>query len=66
MADVCELAHRRTVGDCNKKNITVDCYNTSAVDHICHKHENDEIHYTTKAQIIFDKHYDYICEVTGI
>ena len=52
MADVCEEAHELTVKECKRKNITVDTYLRS----------NDEVTYTPKAQLIFDKHYEYLIE----
>ncbi len=65
MADVCELAHARTVRECKKKKIRVDCV-SKFKDGECVIHDNTDMHYTTRAQDIFDKHYNHICEVTGI
>lgn len=68
MADICELAHKRTVRECNKKKIKVDC-NSSMLCGDNDVHRTDEEngdHYTTDAQEIFDKHYDYIYEVTKL
>lgn len=53
MADVCELAHKRTVAECAIKGIQVDA-------------SKDCEHYTPEAQTIFDKHYDAIIENTGL
>lgn len=53
-ADVCELAHNRTVRECKKKGIEVDDL------------AYGEMGYTKKAYIIFNKHRDYIAEITGI
>lgn len=61
MADVCEEAHKRTVMECEKKNIPVDCDNE-----VCDEHMEDSIHYSNKAQLIFDRHYDEIIEETGL
>lgn len=68
MADVCELAHKRTVRECNKLGIKYDC--TSSM--LCgdnDAHRDDEAsgtHYTADAQDIFDRHYDHITNVTGL
>jgi len=51
MADVCELAHNRTVIECKDKNIPID--DTSDI-------------YSPEAQAIFDKHYDEIIEKAGL
>lgn len=68
MADVCELAHKRTVKECKRKKIRVDCLSVKQCKDRWQKHIKDNIgdHYTAKAQIIFDKHYDYITEITGL
>jgi hypothetical protein len=55
MADVCELAHKRTVRDCKK--------NGWKVDKIA---PNGDTLYTEEAQDIFNGHYEHICDVTGI
>lgn len=47
-ADVCEEAHKRTVIACRKLKIKVDDV------------KNEELNYTPKAQIIFDKHFDEV------
>lgn len=52
MADVCELAHNRTIKECKKLGIK---WNSKTL-----------VAYSRKARPIFDKHYDYICEVTGL
>lgn len=68
MADVCELAHDRTVRECRKEKIPVNC--KSADD--CHDEGQDHgtaiemTHYTGRAQTIFDRHYDHINNVTGL
>jgi hypothetical protein len=56
MADVCELAHKRTVKECKKRGIKVEYL------HI----DGDTMVYYPKAQIIFNKHYDNIIEITNI
>lgn len=59
MSDVCNLAHKRTVRECKKKGIQVDC--TSA--RLCGdkgNHVDGSVHYTKKSQEIFDRHYDGI------
>lgn len=56
MADVCELAHRWTIKECNEKGIR----------HTIDINFGMETKYTDKAQKIFDKHYDHIIEVTKI
>jgi len=68
MSDVCELAHKRTVRECKKKRIRVNCTDSiycgdSGQDH---GEEVEITHYTGDAQEIFDRHYDYICSVTGL
>jgi len=62
MADVCELAHKRTVRDCKKLNISADC---SGRINSCN-HSTEETHYGNTAQQIFDRHYDHIISVTGL
>lgn len=57
MADVCELAHRRTVRECRRLGVRIEPYNDF---------EGTEGSYTGKAQEIFDKHYNIICEKTGL
>ena len=68
MADVCALAHERTVRECRKLRIQVDCNSSMKCgDNDRHRgDEDDDVHYTSDAQEIFDRHYDHICEVTGI
>ncbi len=70
MADVCRLAHIRTVNECKKRgNIVVDCISKELCGYDDNDHDHTKLetkHYTALAQAIFDKHYDYICEVTGI
>ena len=56
MADICELAHKRTVRECNRLKIQ----HTIDVDF------GMESSYTEDGQIIFNRNYDYICEVTGL
>ena len=52
MADVCEEAHRLTELDCKRGKIKFE--NTKMTKaHV-------EITYTEKAQVIFDKHYDFL------
>ena len=54
MSDVCELAHIRTIRECNKNDI-------------CLEFEDEGIiFYTPEAQKIFNAHYDYIISVTGL
>lgn len=68
MADVCELAHARTVLECEPLGIEVDCDDISKCgdDENHHEDGNDDQHYTTEAQVIFDRHYNHITEVTGL
>lgn len=67
MADVCELAHERTIVDCKKKGITVDCQRVADCGDDGHEHgDPEERHYTAKSQAIFDGHYDEITEVSGV
>jgi hypothetical protein len=69
MADVCELAHKRTVRECRKKRIIVDCKSSMMCgDNDRHRTdgEDDDVHYTSDAQDIFNRHYDNICAITGI
>lgn len=67
MADVCALAHKRTVKECNQKSIEVNCNSSiNCGDNDRHRTDDDDVHYTIESQAIFDKHYDYICSVTGI
>lgn len=72
MADVCRLAHLRTVRDCGFKKIQVDCDSEMKCMDDGQVHKGDAewdeccTHYTAEAQEIFDEHYDYICGVTGI
>ncbi len=67
MADVCRLAHMRTVRECARLQIPVDCTDTE-----CEEYDEEEPHYwhaegiTPNAQGIFDRHRDHICEGTGI
>ncbi len=69
MADVCELAHKRTVRECKRIGILVDCVSSMMCgDNSRHimDGQDDDVHYTTESQEVFDKHYDYICSVTGL
>lgn len=67
MADVCELAHNRTVRDCRKRRIQVDCDSFKKCGDDGQDHDDEDMtHYTKKAQGIFDAHYEHICAVTGI
>lgn len=78
MADVCELAHKRTVADIRKLNKTygfhykvnctgmTDCGDTGRVHRGDKGYDECETHYGSKAQEIFDDHYDYITNITGI
>lgn len=52
MADVCELAHERTIIECNARGILYDM--------------QDGEKYTPAAQVIFDRHYKEITEATGL
>lgn len=61
MADVCDLAHRRTKQSLKNYNLF------HGTKHKLDKENKDgEISYPAKAQQIFNAHYDHICEVTGI
>mgnify|MGYP001612062380 CR=1 FL=1 len=67
MADVCELAYERTVRECRKLDIQVDCTSVNLCEDAGQDHTGEDgTHYTREAQEVFDKHYDHICEVTGI
>jgi hypothetical protein len=78
MADVCELAHKRTIRDIKKLNKTygftyqVDCHDLKDCGDDGQLHKGDEewekngTHYGMKAQEVFDGHYDYLCEITKI
>lgn len=69
MADVCELAHDRTVRECRAARIKVNCYDTKDCgdeNQLHGKEAEGMTHYTAKAQAIFDSHYDHITEVTGL
>lgn len=68
MADVCELAHKRTVRECRKLKIKVDCISSMLCGDNDNHREDNEVgdHYTLEAQEIFDKHYDKICNATGL
>lgn len=67
MADVCELAHERTVRECKKLGIAVDCENQTQCKDVNQVHGDKEFtHYNEQSQRIFNEHYDYICEVTKI
>ena len=67
MADVCELAHKRTVRECKKFGVQVDCTSSMLCgDNDNHRDDDPFVHYTSDAQIVFDKHYNLICEITGI
>lgn len=57
MADVCELAHNRTVKECRRRGIAVDLREDES---------SDEAFYTPKAQIIFNRHYNEIIERTNL
>lgn len=65
MTDVCELAHRRTVRECNKLRTAINC-----TDKKCEDYDEDCTHYAHRAKVnaqdIFNRHYDRICEVTGM
>ena len=68
-ADICEIAHKLTVQAIRKLNASrvsrlhkVDCGNKG----FCKIHRNGELHYTDKAQDIFNNHYDEICELAGM
>ncbi len=67
MADVCELAHKRTVRFCNKFKIKVNCASVKDCGDEGQVHDDpDFTHYSSKAQRIFDDHYDHIINVTGL
>jgi len=56
-ANICEEAHKRTIKECRKKNITVNCEGCPDCD------ETGEMtHYSDEAQDIFNKHFDEIEE----
>lgn len=66
-ADVCEIAHKKTVTairNINKKltikKLTVNCNHKKCKD--CGQME----HYSEQAQNIFNDYYDNICELAGI
>lgn len=56
-ADICEAAHYLTVRDCKREKITLNCHKGK-----CTHDGEGEVHYSTKAQEIFDKHFDIIEE----
>jgi hypothetical protein len=68
MADVCELAHKRTVRQCKKVGINVNCYGSYDCGDRGQDHDKNAegTHYGYKAQIFFNDYYDHICEVTGL
>lgn len=88
MADVCELAHNRTITEMasqlrlrdpkrksrlysyykEKAERLSECKNIKDCGDEGQNHSNNPemTHYPKKAQDIFNRHYDYICEVTGI
>lgn len=68
MADVCELAHKRTVRECKEKSLRVDCNSSMLCGNNDNHRDDSELgdHYTSDAQAIFDRHYEHICEVIGI
>lgn len=78
MADICDLAHKRTVRDIRKLNASrvrkfnIDCESVKDCgdDNQHAPDQNGEYeegtHYGAKAQDIFNAHYDHICEVTGL
>ena len=55
MADVCELADKLTILECNRKGIQVE-----------YTSDNGDIYYTIDAQEIFNRYYDNVIEVTGL
>lgn len=64
-ADVCELAHRRTVRECKRLKIPLNCQgecNDVGQDH----RDKTMRHYGIFSQPIFDRNYNAICEVTGL
>ena len=65
MADVCELAHKRTVNECKQLGVEVDCPQPLPCSNIEHDN-NEDTHYSTKAQEIFDQYYDEITSFTGL
>lgn len=67
MADVCELAHERTVRDCRKERIQVNCDSEMKCGNSGQIHgDPDFTHYTIEAQEVFDGHYNGIVERTGL
>ena len=56
MADVCELAHDRTIIACRKAKIVVNV----------HDRITDGVKYSAPAQRIFDRHYDKIINATNL
>lgn len=67
MADVCELAHNRTVRECRKKGIRVNCRSQMECgDKLNHDGGDNFIHYTLEAQDIFEENYNHICLVTDL
>ena len=66
-ADVCELAHRRTVRECRKLHIRVDCTSSMLCgDRLNHVSDDADDHYTNEALEIYERHRDHIAEVTGL
>jgi len=67
MADVCELAHERTIRKCRKLRIRVNCTSEMLCEDSGQDHEDESgTHYTKDAQEVFNDYYDLICEKTGI
>lgn len=78
MADVCELAHKRTIRDIRLINKTygfsykVNCRSLDDCGDTAQAHKRDEeydelgTHYGRKAQEVFDDHYDEITDLTGL
>jgi len=67
MSDVCELAHNRTVGECERLKTEVNCDDVAKCGDDGRLHGNDSFtHYTGVAQDIFNHYYDEIINHTGL
>ena len=61
-ADICEEAHKRTVRECKKRNIKVDCTSVRSCKDDAQEHgkDADGTHYTARAQDVFNRHFDEV------
>lgn len=69
MADVCELAHERTVRECRALGIEVNCNSEMKCGDSGQLHETKAdtmTHYNLESQEVFDRHYENICKKTGL